>query len=114
MTMIAKTAAYKTRRFIDENAVEDVKIYLESDGTKGTTLQGLFLSLLAAFLVTGCVVAYSPAPLPTNHPANPAAPEAPPPPPSQVFHSESILPAPAEEAPTHGPHARHGMRHGGH
>ncbi|MGE0823506.1 MAG: hypothetical protein AB7G75_30660 [Candidatus Binatia bacterium] len=69
--------------------------------------------LAATLLASGCVAAYSPAPLPTNHPANPAASETPPSPPSQAFTPESLL-TPTEEASVHSPHAGHGMRHGGH
>ena len=76
--------------------------------------------MIAAVLVSGCASAYSPAPLPANHPASPAALEAPPPPPSQAFKGESVPPAPVEEAPTQRPQAGHGAMqgmqgmHGGH
>jgi hypothetical protein len=110
--MTTKIANNKTCRFIDEDSVEAVKVYLESGRARGATLRGIFLSLLVALLVSGCTAAYSPALLPTNHPASPAAPEAPPPPPSQAFRSEGA--APTEEAPLQGPHAKHGMLHGGH
>jgi hypothetical protein len=113
MTMISKPANCKIRRFIDEDSVEAVKVYLESDRPRGALTPSLLSSLFAAFLVSGCAAAYSPAPLPTNHPANPAASEAPPPPPSHAFRGESLPPAPAEEAQAHGPHVKHGATHGG-
>jgi len=87
---------------------------LELGRAKGATMRGIISSLIAAILVSGCVAAYSPVPLPVNHPASPAAPEAPPPPPSQAFRDENILPAPAAEAPAQGPHAGHGTMHGDH
>lgn len=114
MTRIPKTAHDKTRRSIDGNLVETAKAYLELGRTRGATLQGPFLFLLVALLVSGCAAAYSPAPLPTHHPANPAAPEVPPPPPSQAFHTEGVPPTSVEEAPMQGPHAGHGRMHGGH
>lgn len=86
---------------------------LESDRTRGAITADLLSFLLVALLISGCAAAYSPTPLSTNHPANPAAPEAPPPPPSQAFYSESILPAPVEEAPMQGSHVTHGAKHGG-
>ncbi|MGE0682466.1 MAG: hypothetical protein AB7P69_16400, partial [Candidatus Binatia bacterium] len=69
---------------------------------------------LAALLISGCAAAYSPAPLPTNHPANPAAPETPPPPPSQVLRNEGGPLASTEEASIEAPHVRQDMKHGGH
>ena len=112
--MILKTSHLKTNPIVDENAVKTARRYLESDRTRGATLRGIFLFLLVVFLVSGCVAVYSPAPLPVNHPANPAASEAPPPPPSQAFYSENILPPPAEETLMQGSHVTHGAKHGGH
>lgn len=114
MTMISKPANCKIRRFIDENSVAAVKVYLESDRTRGANLRDMLLPLLVAFLVSGCATAYSPAPLPAHHPANPAAPEASPSPPSQAFSEESILATPAQEAPVHLPRSGHEAMHGGH
>lgn len=75
---------------------------------------GFLYVLFATLVVSGCATAYAPAPLPANHPANPAASEAPPPPPSHAFKGESLPPAPVEEAPADGPHSGHGAMHGGH
>jgi hypothetical protein len=112
--MIPKTADCKTTLFIDGNSVGAAEGPLESGRARGATMRGVRSSLIAAVLVSGCATAYSPAPLPVNHPASPAAPEAPPPPPSQAFSGESIAPAPMEEMPAQGRHAEHGAMHGGH
>lgn len=111
--MIQKTSDFKTNLFIDGNYLEAAGGRLESSQARGATLRGIS-SLIAAILVSGCAAAYSPAPLPANHPASPAAPEAPPPPPSQAFRGESVPPAPAEEAPARGPRSEHGAMPGGH
>lgn len=112
-TMNQKTSDFTTDLCIDGHSVEAADGGLKSGRARGATLRGILFSLMAALLVSGCAAAYAPAPLPTNHPASPAAPEAPPPP-SQAFRGESILPAPAEEAPAQGPHAGHAAMHGGH
>ncbi|MGH7425768.1 MAG: hypothetical protein ACREJP_06340 [Candidatus Methylomirabilales bacterium] len=111
--MIQKTSDLKTNLFIDGNCVEAAGGRLESSRARGATLRGILSALIAAILVSGCAAAYSPAPLPADHPASPAAPEAPLPPPSQAFRGESVPPAPAEEAPAQGPHAGHGAMDGG-
>ena len=82
--MIQKTSDFKTKLFIDGKYVEAAGGRLESSPARGATLRGIS-SLIAAIVVSGCAAAYSPAPLPADHPANPAAPEAPPPPPSQAL-----------------------------
>lgn len=112
--MISKRCAVTTNLFIDGNDVKAADRRLASSRARGATIRGLLSSLIAALLVSGCVAAYAPAPLPINHPANPAAPEAPPPPPSAAFKDEGLLPAPAEEAPAQGPHSGHGAMRGGH
>ena len=112
--MIQKTSDLKTKLFIDGTYVDAAGGRLESSRARKATRRGITSSLIAAILVSGCAVAYSPAPLPANHPASPAAPEAPPPPPSQVFRGESIPLAPTEDAPARGPHSGHGAMHGGH
>lgn len=115
--MSPKTSAFTTTLCIDGHSVAAPAGCLESRRARGATLRGVLSSLIVALLVSGCAAAYTPAPLSVNHPASPAAPEAPPPPPSQAFSSESLLPAPAAEAATQGPHAGHGAMqgmHGGH
>lgn len=111
--MIQERFAVTTNLVLDENPMEAAEGGLESGRAGGATMRGLFSSLIAAILVSGCAAAYAPAPLPVTHPANPAAPEAPPPPPSQAFRSENVLPTPAEEEPVQGPHTGHGAMHGG-
>ncbi|MCI0657519.1 MAG: hypothetical protein L0170_10680 [Acidobacteria bacterium] len=111
--MIQKTSDFKTNLFIHGTYVEAPGGRLQSGRARGATLRGIS-SLIAGILVSGCAAAYSPAPLPANHPASPAAPEAPPPPPSQAFREESVPPAPAGEAPAQGPHSGHGAIPGGH
>ncbi len=79
------------------------------------TLRGIVLSLGAAILVSGCTpAAYTPTQPPATHPASPAAPEASPPPPSQALRDNSILLAPAEDAPAPEAHAGHGAVQRGH
>ena len=112
--MIQKMSNLQTNLFVDKICMKAAEKRLESGRTRETTLRGICLSLLVALLVSSCAAVYSPAPLPMNHPANPAAPEAPPPPPSQAFRDESILPVLTEEAPVQDPHASHGTMHGGH
>ena len=112
--MIQKTFDFKTNLFIDGTYVEAAGGRPGSGRARGATLRGIISSLIAAILASGCVAAYSPVPLPANHPASPAAPEAPPPPPSQAFREESVPPAPAEEAPAQRPHSGHGATHAGH
>jgi hypothetical protein len=82
-------------------------------------MRGIVSFLVVAVVAGGCTTAYSPTPLPTNHPANPVAPETPPPPPSFVFQAskldekaENVRPARAKERP--GPHSGHGAEQGGH
>lgn len=79
--------------------------------------RGIFFTLLATLIVSGCAAPYVSAPLPVHHPANPKAPEAPSPPPSQAFTTENFSQTPKEEMPGQNPHAGHsavqGM-HGGH
>ena len=77
-----------------------------------TKLSRLFLS--SVFFLSGCAAAYTPSPLPVNHPANPAALEASPPPSSQAFGKESPLPTSMEAPPQHTPHVKHDAAHGGH
>ncbi|MBI3757062.1 MAG: hypothetical protein HY267_03705 [Deltaproteobacteria bacterium] len=112
--MIQKTSNLQTNLFIHKNCTKAAGKRLESGRTRGATLRGIDLSLLVALLISGCTAAYSPAPLPINHPANPAAPEAPPPLSSQALRGESIPPVSTEEAPVQDPHASHSMGHGGH
>lgn len=112
--VIQKTCGLKTNLFIDGTYVEAAGERLESARAREATRRGIISPLIAAILVSGCAAAYSPAPLPTNHPASPAAPEAPPPPPSQASWEEGVPPAPAEETPAQGPHSGHGATHGSH
>jgi hypothetical protein len=112
--VIQKTCGLKTNLFIDKTYVEAAGERLESGRARGATRRGIISPLIAAILVSGCAAAYSPAPLPANHPASPAAPEAPPPPPSQAFRGEGVPPAPAEETAAPGPYSGDGATHGGH
>ncbi len=75
--------------------------------------RSFFSFVLVTLLASGCTSAYVPAPLPTTHPANPAAPEAPPPS-SQALTGETLPPAPIEQMPAPNPHAGHSTMHGGH
>ena len=111
--MIQETSDFKTNLFIDGKYVEAAGGRLESSRARGATLRGIISSLIAAILVSGCAAAYSPVPLPADHPASPGAREAPPPPPSQAFSGESVPPAPKEEAPAKGPHSGHSAMHRG-
>ncbi len=80
-----KTCHFQSNLFIDRKYAEAGE-RLESSRVSGATRRAIISSLIAAILlITGCAAAYSPAPLPANHPASPAAPEAPPPPPAQAF-----------------------------
>lgn len=112
--MVHQPPDFTTTVDIDGRSAEAAKAYLELGWTRGITRQSLLSSLLLALLTSGCVAAYSPAPLPATHPANPVAPEAPLPPPSQAFRGESLSPTPTEEAPAHGPHAGHSAMQGMH
>jgi hypothetical protein len=112
--MNQKTSDFTTTRCIDGLSVEAADGGLKSGRARGATMRGILSSLMAALLLSGCAAAYAPAPLLATHPASPAAPEAPPPPPSQAFSSESLLPAPAGEAPVHGPHVGHTAMQGMH
>jgi hypothetical protein len=112
--MILKMSDLQTNLFLDGNSEEAVKQHVQSGRTGRVAMRDLLSSLFAAFLVSGCAAGYSPAPLPANHPANPAASEAPPPPPSQAFRAENLQADLAEEALVQAPHAGQSMGHGGH
>lgn len=107
--IIQQACAFKS--FMGEKYVDAGDGSPGSRRPRGTTLRDIISPLIAAILVSGCTAAYSPAPLPTNHPANPAAPEASPPPPSQALKE---TPTPTDETPGQALHSEHGAMHGDH
>jgi hypothetical protein len=109
--MRQKIAALKATLFSNGNSV-GARGGLESGQEKRVSLQRRYSYLIAALMLSGCVAAYSAAPLPTHHPANPAAPEAPPPPASQVFSRDHVQPV-SEEMQTHDSDVGQSALHGG-